>query len=87
MLAAHNSKTINNNAIKFGSVAENHKLINLVSFNWHKASLRNNDVITVKICKIFTKLSLIKVHKFRDVSVLKSRQMNRNKIKRRLFLI
>ena len=28
--AAHNSKTINDNRIKFGGVVENHKLINLI---------------------------------------------------------
>ena len=28
--AAHNSKTINDNGMKFGGVVENHKLINLV---------------------------------------------------------
>ena len=30
MPAAHNSKTINDNRMKFGGVVENHKLINLV---------------------------------------------------------
>ena len=30
MPAAHNSKTINDNGMKFGEVIENHKLINLV---------------------------------------------------------
>ena len=50
MSAAHNSKTINDNEIKLGPVIENHKLINLVLFNWHMtSSLRHNDVKTVKI--------------------------------------
>ena len=30
MPAAHNSKTINDNGMKFGGVVENHKLIHLV---------------------------------------------------------
>ena len=30
MLAAYNSKTINDSGVKFGGVVENHKLINLV---------------------------------------------------------
>ena len=33
MPAAPNSKTINDNDMKFGRVIENHKLINLVLFN------------------------------------------------------
>ena len=33
--AAHNSKTINDNEMKFGGIVESHKLINLVLFNWH----------------------------------------------------
>ena len=45
--AALNSKTINDNKIKFGGVVENHKLISLVSLNCHMtSSLRPNDVIT-----------------------------------------
>ena len=32
--AAHNSKTIRGFEMKFGRVVENHKLINLVQFNW-----------------------------------------------------
>ena len=32
--AAHKSKTIHGIDIKFGRVVENHKLINLVEFNW-----------------------------------------------------
>ena len=50
MPAAHNCKTINDNEMKLGRIVENHKLINLVSFNCHMtSSLRHNDVITVKI--------------------------------------
>ena len=30
VLAAYNSKTINDSGVKFGGVVENHKLINLV---------------------------------------------------------
>ena len=37
--AAHNSKTINENGMKFGRVVENHKVINLVRFNWLMTSL------------------------------------------------
>ena len=33
------SKTINDNGIKYGGVVENHKLINLVLFNWLMMSL------------------------------------------------
>ena len=33
--AALNSKTINDNKIKFGGVVENHRLISLVSLNYH----------------------------------------------------
>ena len=36
--AAHNSKTINDNGIKFGGVVENHKLINFILFNWPMTS-------------------------------------------------
>ena len=32
--ASHNSKTINDNEMKFVGVLENHKLINLALFNW-----------------------------------------------------
>ena len=71
--AAHNSKTINDNGIKFAGVVENHQLINLVSFNCHMTSpLRHSDVITVKIWSFF-KVLLIKVENFRDVSDLKNR--------------
>ena len=46
--AAHNSETINDNAMKFDGVAENYKLI--LIFNWlMTSSLRYNDVITAKI--------------------------------------
>ena len=34
MPADYKSKTINGIENKFGRVVENHKLINLVSFNW-----------------------------------------------------
>ena len=34
MPAVRNSKTIHSIEMKFGRVLENHKLINLVSFNW-----------------------------------------------------
>ena len=60
--AAHNSKTITDNEMKFGEVVENHKLINLVPFNCYMASsLHHNDVITAKFL-------LINEEKFRDVS-------------------
>ena len=39
MPATHNSKTINENGMKFGRVVENHKVINLVRFNWLMTSL------------------------------------------------
>ena len=56
--AAHNSKTINDNGMKFGGVVENHKLINLVQFNWLiRSSLRHNDVITVKIFSSYKNLT------------------------------
>ena len=44
----NNSKTIHSIELKFGRVVENHRLINLVSFNWQMTSLCNNDVITIK---------------------------------------
>ena len=34
MPTAYNSKTINDNEMKLGGVVKNHKLINLVWFNW-----------------------------------------------------
>ena len=56
--AAHNSKTINDNGMKFGGVVENHKLINSVLFNWlMTSSLRHNDVITVKIFSFYKNLT------------------------------
>ena len=61
MPAAHNSKTINDNEMKFGEVVETHKPINLVSFNCHMtSSLHHNHVITIKIwsfCKNLTNQS------------------------------
>ena len=45
----NNSKAIHSIELKFGRVVENHRLINLVSFNWQMtSSLCNNDVITIK---------------------------------------
>ena len=59
MPAAHNSKTFHGIEMKFGRVVENHKLINLVSFNWQMtSSLCHNDVITVVILDIFEILSI-----------------------------
>ena len=56
--AAHNSKTVNDNGMKFGGVVENHKLINSVLFNWlMMSSLRHNDVITVKIFSFYKNLT------------------------------
>ena len=47
---AHNSKTINDDEMKFGGVVEIHEFINLVRFNWiMTSSIRHDDVITVKI--------------------------------------
>ena len=52
--AAHNSTTVHDIEMKFGSAAENHKVINLVQFNWQMmSSLGHNDVITVKILDFF----------------------------------
>ena len=54
MPAAHNSKTLNGIGTKFGRIVENHKLINLVKFNWQMTSaLRHNDVITVEILDFY----------------------------------
>ena len=81
--AAYNSKTINDNEIKFGEVVKDHLVINLVWFNWRMtSSLHHNDVITVKILShiySFTKILPIKEEKFRDVSELKKRQINGTK--------
>ena len=38
MPAAHNSKTSHGIEMKLGRVVENHKLKNLVSFNWQMTS-------------------------------------------------
>ena len=38
MPTAYNSKTINDNEMKFVGVVEDHKLINLVWFNWRMTS-------------------------------------------------
>ena len=54
VLAACNSRTINDNEMKFGGVVKDHWLINLVQFNWRTASsLHHNDVITVKILSFY----------------------------------
>ena len=58
MPAAHNSKIINDNEMKFGGIVENYKLINLVYFNWlMTSSLRHNDVITLKIFSFYKNLT------------------------------
>ena len=58
MPAAHNSKIINDNEMKFGGIVENYKLINLVYFNWlMTSSLRHNDVITVKSFSFYKNLT------------------------------
>ena len=50
-----------------GLAAENHKLINLMQFNWHATlSIRHNDVITAKISG-FYKILLIETEKFINV--------------------
>ena len=55
---AHNFTAIIENKMKFGRVVENHKLMNLVSFNCHMmSSLRHNDVITVKIWNFYKNLA------------------------------
>ena len=54
VLGAYNSKSINNNEMKFGEVVNDHKLINFVWFNWRvTSSLHHNDVITVKILSCY----------------------------------
>ena len=56
--AAHDSKTFNDNGMKFGRVVENHKLINFVLSNWLMTSLlRHNYVITVKIFSFYKNLT------------------------------
>ena len=56
--AAHDSKTINDNGMKFGRVVENHKLITFVLSNWLMTSLlRHNYVITVKIFSFYKNLT------------------------------
>ena len=61
--AAHNAKTIHDIKMKFGRVVENHKLINLVQFNWQMtSSLRHNDVITVETLDFYESLP-IKIRK------------------------
>ena len=56
--AAYNSKTINDNEMKFGGIVKDHWLIKFFWFYWRMtSSLHHNDVITVKILsfyKIFT---------------------------------
>ena len=49
------------------------------------SSLRHNDVITVKIYS-FTKIILIKVEKFGDVTDLNNRQINGTQGKENFFL-
>ena len=52
--AAYNSKTINDNEMKFGGVVKGHQLISLVWFNLRMtSSLHHNDVITVKILSFY----------------------------------
>ena len=47
--AAYNSKTINDNEVKFGGVVKDHELINSLLVNWRMtSSLHHNDIITVK---------------------------------------
>ena len=76
MPAVHNFKTIYGIEMKFGRVVENHKLVNLVQFNWQIASsLRHNNVTTVKIL-ILTKTCRSKLKKFRDVSNCIKRHIN-----------
>ena len=54
MPASYNSKTINDNEMKFGGVVRDHLLINLVRFNWRMASsLHHKKVITVKILSFY----------------------------------
>ena len=49
MPAAHNSKTIHGIEMKFDKAVENHKLVNLVLFNWQITSLLcYNDIIIIK---------------------------------------
>ena len=56
--AAYNSKTICENEIKFVGVVENHRLINLVLFNWlMTSSLRHNDIINVQVFSFRKKFS------------------------------
>ena len=46
------------NVMKFGGVVENHKLINLESFNWPiTSSLHHNDFINVKIWRFYKNLT------------------------------
>ena len=66
--AANNSKAISDKETKIGRIVENHRLINLMLFNWlMTSSLSHNDVINAKIFS-FRKIFLIKVEQFRDVS-------------------
>ena len=63
MPVAHNSKTIHGIEMRFGRIVENHKLINLVQFNWQMmSSFHHNDVITVEILD-FDEILLIKIRK------------------------
>ena len=61
--ATHDSRTIHDIEMKFGKVVDNHKLINLMQFNWQITStLRLNNVITVQILD-FYKILPIKIRK------------------------
>ena len=77
--------------MKSGGVVESQKLINLVQFNWYMTSLlRHNDVITVITVitvRVLTKILLIKVKKFRDVSDLKTQQTTVQNEKKTSFLV
>ena len=74
--------------MKSGGVVESQKLINLVQFNWYMTSLlRHNDVITVITVRVLTKILLIKVEKFRDVSDLKTQQTTVQNEKKTSFFV
>ena len=63
--------------MKFERVVKNHKLINLVRFNWQMtSSLRHNDATIVEILNFFIKNYRSKLEKFRAVSDFKKRQIN-----------
>ena len=63
--AVYNSITIHGIEMKFGRVVENHKLINLVKFNFQiTSSLRHNYVITVALLDSYVKSCRSKLEKF-----------------------